>query len=136
MKKRLLFCFALLIFKYSSAQETYPVNGAWDIRPGQYAFTNATIVVNADQTITNGTLLIKDRLIESVGQNLAVPKGYVTIDLKGKFIYPGLVDAYTTYGLPEAPRQAFGSGGVGGGGFNRVNVPVSLMAGMKQLSRK
>ena len=61
MKKLLLFCFVLFTIQYSSAQETYPVNGAWDIRPGQYAFTNATIVASADQTITKGTLLIKDR---------------------------------------------------------------------------
>ncbi len=129
MKKLLLFCFALLTIQYSSAQETYPVNGAWDIRPGQYAFTNATIVASADQTITNGTLLIKDRQIEAVGQAIAIPKGFVVIDLKGKFIYPGLVDAFTTYGMPEAPRQAFGLGGAGGGGFSRVNIPVSTKPG-------
>ena len=43
----------------AKSQETYPVNGSGDIRSGQVAFINATIVVNADQTITNGTLLIK-----------------------------------------------------------------------------
>ena len=126
MKKLLLFCFALLIYERSQAQETYPVNGAWDVRPGQYAFTNANIVVNADQTITKGTLLIKDRVIEAVGTNIGIPKGYVTVDLKGKYIYPGLIDAFTTYGMPAAPRAAFGPGG---GGFGRVNVPVSTKPG-------
>src|ERR1700761_5929818 len=111
MKKPLLICIALLIVQFCRAQETFPVNGAWDVRAGQYAFTNATIVVSADQTITNGTLLIKDRVIEAVGQGVNVPKGYVTIDLKGKYIYPGLVDAYTTYGIPA------GRGGAGFGGF-------------------
>jgi imidazolonepropionase-like amidohydrolase len=109
MRKLLLFCIALITFQLSHAQETFPVNGTWDVRPGLYAFTNANIVVNPDQTITKATLLIKDRLIEAVGQGLAIPKGYVVIDLKGKYIYPGLVDAYTTYGIPEEPRQAFGS---------------------------
>ncbi|HWZ15885.1 MAG TPA: amidohydrolase family protein [Mucilaginibacter sp.] len=113
MKKLLLFCFALFLVRLCMAQETFPVNGAWDIRPGQYAFTNATIVVSADQTITNGTLLVKDRQIEAVGPDIKIPKGYVTVDLKGKYIYPGLIDAYSTYGMPEAPRQAFGQGGFG-----------------------
>jgi imidazolonepropionase-like amidohydrolase len=122
MKKLLLSCFALLVIHVSYGQETYPVNGAWDVRSGQYAFTNATIVVNATQTITNGTLVIKDGKIESVGTG-TVPKGYVTVDLKGKFIYPGLVDAYTTYGIPEAPRSA------AGGGFGRASVPVSAKPG-------
>jgi imidazolonepropionase-like amidohydrolase len=95
------------VLTYSKAQETYPVNGSYDIRAGQFAFINATIVVNANQTITNGTLIIKDRKIENVGAGLTTPKGYVVIDLKGKYIYPSLIDAYTTYGLPETPRQSF-----------------------------
>ena len=126
MKKILLFCCAILLIKVTYAQETFPVNGAWDIRPGQYAFTNASIVVNANQTIANGTLLIKDRKIEAVGTGIAIPKGYVTIDLKGKYIYPGLVDAYTTYGMPDAPRQEFARGG---GGFGRVPVYTSTKPG-------
>src|ERR1700759_2728585 len=115
MKKILLFCFALVVTQLCRAQETFPVNGAWDVRPGQYAFTNATIVVSADQTITNATLLVKDRLVEAVGQGVTVPKGYITVDLKGKYIYPGLVDAYTTYGIPGGAGGA-GRGGFGGGG--------------------
>ena len=107
MKKLLLFCFSVFAFHAVNAQDTYPVNGAWDVRPGLYAFTNATIVASADQTIKNGTLLIKDRLIEAVGTGLTIPKGYVVVDLKGKYIYPGLIDAYTTYGIPDASRQAF-----------------------------
>src|SRR5471032_1142652 len=122
MKKLLLFCFALMMVTLCRAQDTYPVNGAWDIRPGQYAFTNATIVVSADQTITGGTLLVKDKVIEAVGAGIAVPKGYVTIDLKGKFIYPGLVDAFTTYGMPEAPRAAATAGFGGGRGSNMVST--------------
>src|ERR1700759_1131824 len=107
MKKLLLCGFAALLCNFARAQQTFPVNGVQDIRPGLYAFTNATIVVNSQQTIQNGTLLIKDRVIESVGTSTAIPKGYVVVDLKGKYIYPSLIDAYTTYGLPDAPRQAF-----------------------------
>jgi len=110
MKKLLLFCGALLFARLSLAQQTFPVNGPWDVRPGQYAFINANIVAGPDETITNGTLLIKDRVIEGVGAGLTVPKGYVVIDLKGKYIYPGLIDAYSTYGMPEAPRAAFAQG--------------------------
>lgn len=124
MKKLLLLGCAIFFALLARAQETFPVNGAWDVRPGQYAFTNANIVVSADQTIPNGILLIKDRQIEAVGPDVKIPKGYVTVDLKGKYIYPGLIDAYTTYGIPEAPRQAFAQGG-----FGRVAVPVSTKPG-------
>lgn len=92
-------------------QTTFPVNGSYDTRPGMFAFTNATIVVSANQTLTNATLLIKGQTIQAVGAGLSVPKGYVVIDLKGKFIYPSLVDAFSSYGITEAPAQARGFGG-------------------------
>ena len=98
---------ATLVF----GQQTYPVNGSYDTRPGLFAFTNATIVVNANQTISNGTLLVKGQTIQSVGTGTAVPKGYVVIDLKGKFIYPSLIDAFSTYGVTEPTRAPGGFGG-------------------------
>lgn len=122
MKRLLLFCLSLAAFHLSHAQETFPVNGAWDVRPGLYAFTNANIVVSSGQTITGGTLLVKDRVIEAAAQGLTVPKGYIVIDLKGKSIYPGLIDAYTTYGVAENSRQTFSS--------RRVQIiPVSTKPG-------
>lgn len=98
---------ATLVF----GQQTYPVNGSYDTRPGLFAFTNATIVVNANQTISNGTLLVKGQTIQSVATGTTVPKGYVVIDLKGKFIYPSLIDAFTTYGVTEPTRASGGFGG-------------------------
>ncbi|HZY36467.1 MAG TPA: amidohydrolase family protein [Mucilaginibacter sp.] len=124
MKKLLLFCGLLLCARFCAGQQTFPVNGPYDVRPGQYAFINATIVASAGETIPNGTLLIKDRVVEAVGAGLAVPQGYVVVDLKGKYIYPGLIDAYTTYGMPEAPRAAFPQGG-----FGRVAVYTSTKPG-------
>jgi len=109
MKKVLLSLALIFSASLLFAQKTYPVNGSYDIRQGTYAFTNATIVVNASQTISNGTLLIKGQTIEAVGPGLKIPKGYVVIDLKGKFIYPSLIDAFTGYGLPEVNRNG-GSG--------------------------
>lgn len=108
MKKVLISLALTFSATYLFAQQTYPVNGSYDVRQGTYAFTNATIVVNATQTITNGTLLIKGQLIQAVGPGLKIPKGYVIIDLKGKFIYPSLVDAFTDYGLPEVARAISG----------------------------
>ena len=50
----------LLLFSFvSNAQETAAINSVADIRSGSYAFTNATVVKDAQTTITNATLLIK-----------------------------------------------------------------------------
>ncbi|WP_256002984.1 amidohydrolase family protein [Pedobacter deserti] len=105
MKKTLFLLAFALSAMHLCAQQTYPVNGSYDIRPGLYAFTNANIVVSASRAITNGTMLIKGQTIQAVGSDLAVPKGYVVIDLKGRFIYPSLIDAFTGYGLPDAARN-------------------------------
>ncbi len=104
MKKTLLLCFLILIIFKSPAQDTYPVNGSHDKRPGLYAFTNANIMVSAGQLITKGTLLVNGRQIEAVGQSMNIPQGYVIIDLKGKYIYPSFIDTFTSYGMPEIAK--------------------------------
>ncbi len=113
--KKLLFLFTLTFWGSLAgllAQETFPINGPKDERAGAFAFTNATIVVDDQSTLEGATLLIRDGKIEAVGRGLSVPKGYTTVDLSGNYIYPGLIDMYTTYGQEEIR----GGGGRGWGG--------------------
>ena len=86
------------------AQETFLRNGVLDQRERAYAFTNATIYTDYQTKIENATLIIRNGVIESVGAGITVPAGYISVDLAGKYIYPGLIDPYTTYGLPEVKR--------------------------------
>jgi len=95
------------------AQVTFPENGIADPRHGHYAFTNATIVRDANSTLTNATLVIKDGRITAVGTNLTAPAGAVVIDCKGKYLYPSFIDIYADYGTP-VPQRAAGGGGFGG----------------------
>lgn len=123
MKKILLTISLVFSASMLFAQQSYPVNGTFDNRPGLFAFTNANIVVNANQTISNGTLLIKGQTIQSVGSGTTVPKGYVVIDLKGKYIYPSLIDPFTSYGVTEPARST-------GGGFGgRQSIFISTKKG-------
>jgi imidazolonepropionase-like amidohydrolase len=94
----------------SLAQETFPRNDVKDSRAGMFALTNATIVVDYQTTLQNATLLVKGGKIEQIGSNLSVPNGYVVIDAKGKYIYPSLIDIYTSYGLPAIERTTRGRG--------------------------
>lgn len=86
------------------AQTTFPQNGVYDERPGVYAFTNATIVVDPKTTLQNATLLIRDGRVEAVGTSVSVPAGAVVADLKGRRIYPSLIDLDSDYGMPEVRR--------------------------------
>jgi imidazolonepropionase-like amidohydrolase len=117
MRKHLLTGLFAVGLAYSSwAQTTFPRNGVYDERPGLYAFTNATIIVDPQTTLQNATLLIRNGRVEAVGTAVNVPAGTIVTDLKGKRIYPGLVDIDSDYGMPEVTRAAAAGGGRGGGG--------------------
>ncbi len=123
--RRLKLLFAGLLFaSLLQAQETFQVNGVGDKRDGCYAFTNATIVKDAQTTLTNATLVIRDGKIVSVGNGVAIPKDAVVVDCKDKYIYPSFIDIFSDYGMPQAQRQQ------GGGGFN-FNAPAQLTSNQK-----
>ncbi|MCC7302610.1 MAG: amidohydrolase family protein [Bacteroidia bacterium] len=103
-------CFlALFIFISGSVSlcqsPTHPVNGTANQNHTAYAFTNALIWVDPMNVITGGTLLIRDGKIVEVGTKVTIPSGTVVYDLKGKSIYPSLIDPFTTYGMPEVKRE-------------------------------
>ena len=66
------------------------------VRPaGRLALINARIVtMRGDEVIEGGTIVINGDRIESIGASVAVPAGTRTIDLSGKTIIPGLIDAH------------------------------------------
>ena len=103
----LAFLFALSPAK---AQSTYPANDVANPREGCYAFTNATIVKDAQVTLQNATLVIRQGKIESVGSNVTLPKDAIVIDCKGKYIYPSLMDMHSDYGTAPVQRAPFNFG--------------------------
>jgi imidazolonepropionase-like amidohydrolase len=69
--------------------------------PSVIALTHAKIFTLAGAPIENGTLLIRDGKIATVGANVEVPAGAQVIDAKGLQIYPGLFDPITQMGMSE-----------------------------------
>ncbi|MES2778117.1 MAG: amidohydrolase family protein [Bacteroidota bacterium] len=98
----------LCITVYASAQSTFPVNGLAEPRDGCYAFTNATIVKDAQTTLQNATMVIKEGKIVAVGAGITIPKDAVVIDCKDKFIYPSFIDIYSDYGITAPQRTTAG----------------------------
>src|SRR5215510_15285613 len=76
---------------------------------GTFAIRNARIVTVTGPDIENGTVVIRDGRIEAVGANVSVPSGAQTIDGRGLFVYPGMIDAGTNLGLVEVPQGANGT---------------------------
>jgi len=62
----------------------------------------ATIHTVTQGTITNGVIVFDRGKITAIGgSDVAIPRAARVVDLSGKHIYPGLVDAYSTVGITE-----------------------------------
>ena len=68
---------------------------------GTLALTGATVItMNGDEVIPNATVLVERNRITAVGPtaSMTIPAGTRTIDVSGKYIMPGFVDAHAHIG--------------------------------------
>lgn len=113
-----------------------PLPGAPDV---DYALTNVRIVTAPGKVIERGTVVTHDGRIAAVGATVNIPANAVRLDLAGHTVYPGLIDAATSTGLPSPTRvlaaanadAAAGRGGGRGGrgaappGGGRASIPTA-----------
>jgi imidazolonepropionase-like amidohydrolase len=60
------------------------------------AFTNVNVIpMDKERVLQNQTVLIKNGLIEKIGEKVKIPKNAQVIDGTGKYLIPGLVDMHT-----------------------------------------
>ncbi len=106
MRKVLLVVSLFLISWWTAhaQDEIYNKNGVRDNRLEIYYFKNATIQTDYQTKLENASMIVRGGVVEAVGTNLAAPKGAVEVDLEGKYIYPSLIDLYSSYGLPKLER--------------------------------
>ncbi|MCC7184666.1 MAG: amidohydrolase family protein [Acidobacteria bacterium] len=83
-----------------------------------YAIRGAKIVTVSGDTIPNGTVLIRDGVIQSVGATVTIPSDAVVTDGTGLTVYPGFIDMSSSAPL-EATAPAAAPGGRAGGGGGR-----------------
>lgn len=83
--KKLITLLVLVAFGITAqAQET-----------GSVLIQNATVITITDGDLENTDVLIRDGIIEEIGQNLRAPRGVETVDATGKFVMPGIIDAHS-----------------------------------------
>ena len=75
------------------------------------AITNGKIYTMTGEVFDGGTLLIKDGKIEEVGQEVAIPENAKVIDAKGKYVFPGFIDAHSHIGIFEEAVGEIGEEG-------------------------
>ncbi len=72
-----------------------------DVPEGRIALTGARIItMEGNEVIEDGIIIVNKNKIEAIGKvgNVTVPAGSKVIDIKGKTIMPGLIDAHAHIG--------------------------------------
>jgi imidazolonepropionase-like amidohydrolase len=98
-----------------------------------YAITNARIVTVSGATIERGTLVIRDGLIAAVGANVAAPPDARPVDGTGLTVYPGIIDASSTLGIPRPTPSPSPSPGGGFAGLFGQSAPSAVSPNSTQL---
>jgi hypothetical protein len=74
--------------------------------PSLVAIRNVRVVTVSGPTLEKGTVIIRNGLIEAVGADVPVPAGAWIVEGPGLTVYPGLIDALSAWGVPEAAPAA------------------------------
>lgn len=90
-----VFCLVNLSSWLSAAPPaTRPVEGLRNSTPAFFALSGARIVVAPGRTVHHGVIVIRDGIITDVRTGSEVPPDARVIDLSGKTVYAGFLDAY------------------------------------------
>ena len=77
--------------------------------PSVFAIRGARVVTVSGPVIEKGTVVIRDGLIADVGASVPIPADAWVIEAEGLTVYPGLIDALSSLGMPEAAAQTAGT---------------------------
>jgi imidazolonepropionase-like amidohydrolase len=91
--------FGVYFFSFLTFAQTPPDTGTTAIHAGRlFDSENGTF-------LPDHTIIVKDKIIIGVGQNLAIPQGARIIDLRRFTVLPGLIDAHTHLLYLEDPSS-------------------------------
>jgi imidazolonepropionase-like amidohydrolase len=82
--------------------------------PRAVAIVDARVVTVSGPVLNRGTVVLRNGLIEAVGEGISVPLDAEVVEGDGLTVYPGLIDALSNWGLPStlapAPSSPRGRG--------------------------
>ena len=65
------------------------------VQKGDVLFKNGTVLTVTNGTMENTDVLVRDGKISRIGKDLRAPRGVETVDIQGKFLMPGIIDAHS-----------------------------------------
>lgn len=70
-----------------------------------YFIENATIIQKPGQIIENGSIIIKDGIIQDIGKGLKPPQDANIIKADSMYVYAGFIDSYNHIGLKKTEEK-------------------------------
>src|SRR5882724_1758729 len=101
------------------------VGALYAATPTVIAIHNARVIPVSGPALARGTVILRNGLIEAVGADIPVPADAWVIEGDGLTVYPGMIDALSTFGIPDAAPVTTGGGGRGGGGQQAVTQTIT-----------
>jgi imidazolonepropionase-like amidohydrolase len=95
MKETLPLLMGLVLAAGSAPAETH----------GAVAIKDARIVTVSGEELPKATVVMRDGMISDVGASVSVPADAWVIDGVGLTVYPGFIDALSTWGIPVAATR-------------------------------
>ena len=90
-----ILCFAISLCPLSAQIGSKPLEGLRENTPRVHVLRGATVVPAPGRSIANGTVVLRDGLIEAVGgAEIAVPADARVWDVAGMTIYPGFIESW------------------------------------------
>ena len=86
-------------------ETTRPLAGLRHNPTTLHAIEHVRITVRPGEVIEEGTIVVRDGLIEAVGSNVEVPAGAKRWDGKGKSVFAGFIDSYAEIATPPVEAR-------------------------------
>ena len=96
----------LLPATHAASAATTPIEGLRDATPRVHALVGARVVVSPTQTVENGTIVLRDGVIEAVGADLPAPADARVWNVRGRTIYAGFIESESPLFLPASWKPA------------------------------
>lgn len=90
------------------------------------ALTNCKAVTITNGILENATILVEDGILKNVGVNVEIPADAEVIDLAGKWVTPGFIDAHCHFSAMSEPRTR-GMGDDGNETTNPVTAHIRII---------
>jgi len=76
------------------------------LRPRVFAIVGGKVIAAPGRECAQATVIIRDGVIETMGEGIAAPPDALVVDAAGKTIFAGLIDACSHWGFDPALRRS------------------------------